>query len=249
VLVFIVGCMIGSFLNVVIHRLPLEEDIVFTPSHCPKCKKNIPWYYNIPLFGFIINLGRCFECKQSISPRYFLVELVTGLAAYFLYIQAYLFDYTFFFLFATFCIFICHFFIDLKYKILPDSLNFIFFLLVIGYVHLFLDWKTSLIGLAIGFGGTLSVTLIFYYLKGQVGLGGGDIKLFGILGLLLGPLGIVHNIFLSCFLGSLVMLTLIALKIMKRDEPIAFGPFILIVATIQIYFPDSFSRLMINYFI
>jgi len=98
-------------------------------------------------------------------------------------------------------------------------------------------WPHWVIGGAVGFGGPLLVTWLFYKIRGQVGLGGGDIKLYGILGLYLGPMGIMLTIFLSCFVGAVVGLTLIAFKKTSKDRPMAFGPAILMVAAFQIYFP------------
>tara|TARA_Y100000385_G_C12606192_1_gene430945 strand:- start:190 stop:516 length:327 start_codon:yes stop_codon:yes gene_type:complete len=103
-----------------------------------------------------------------------------------------------------------------------------------------------LMGGAIGFLGPLIVTWVFYKLRGQIGLGGGDIKLFGILGLLLGPVGIMHNIFMSCFVGAIIGILLIATKRMNKDTALAFGPYIIVVASFQIYFPNYFK--MINPF-
>lgn len=82
------------------------------------------------------------------------------------------------------------------------------------------------------------VTWLFYKIRGQIGLGGGDIKLYGILGILLGPSGVVFTIFLSCFLGAFLGILMIAMKKMNKDHPMAFGPAILLVATFQIFFPE-----------
>jgi len=90
----------------------------------------------------------------------------------------------------------------------------------------------------LGFGITLFVTWLFYKIRGQVGLGGGDIKLFGILGLLLGPSGILFTIFFSCFVGAVIGLTMIATKLSSKEKPMAFGPSILLVASFQIFFPS-----------
>src|SRR5512143_3300068 len=79
VVVFVFGSMIGSFLNVCIHRLPLGQSIVSPPSHCPHCKYSIPWYLNVPLVPWLLLRGRCRNCRAPISVRYFLVELLTGL--------------------------------------------------------------------------------------------------------------------------------------------------------------------------
>ncbi|MFM2296124.1 MAG: type prepilin-like protein leader peptide processing enzyme, partial [Verrucomicrobiota bacterium] len=77
---FFFGTIVGSFLNVVIHRMPLGESVVSPPSHCPYCKYSIPWWLNIPLLTWLMLRGKCKNCSAPISPRYFLVELLTGLA-------------------------------------------------------------------------------------------------------------------------------------------------------------------------
>src|SRR6185312_12576382 len=76
---FVFGCIVGSFLNVVIHRMPLGQSIVTPPSHCPHCKYSIPWFLNIPLFTWLYLGGKCANCRAPISARYFLVELLTGI--------------------------------------------------------------------------------------------------------------------------------------------------------------------------
>lgn len=141
-------------------------------------------------------------------------------------------------LFTSFCILICHFFIDIDHQILPDSLNILLLSQLASYSIYYFHWQHWAIGAAIGFGGTLAVTWLFYLLKGQIGLGGGDIKLFGVLGFYLGPIGILNNLFLSCMVGTIFTLVLIATKRMKKSDPIAFGPFIIIVAICQMYFGD-----------
>src|SRR4249920_1497002 len=79
-MLFVLGCMVGSFLNVCIHRMPLGQSIVSPPSHCPHCKYSIPWYLNVPLVTWLSLGGRCKNCGAPISVRYFLVELLTGIA-------------------------------------------------------------------------------------------------------------------------------------------------------------------------
>ena len=129
---------------------------------------------------------------------------------------------------------------------MPDSINIylaLLFLLISWFSH---SWTYWLIGGAIGLGFPLLVSWVFYLLKGQVGLGGGDIKLYGALGFYLGPVGIMQNIFLSCFLGALVGIILIATKFIKKENPIPFGPFIIIVASLQI-FGESWFKHLISY--
>jgi len=234
--------MIGSFLNVIIHRLPLSEDIIFKRSHCPSCHKNIPWYLNLPLVGYILLLGKCRSCKEPISFRYFFIEILAGLAALFLFpgVITNLSLLKFVVFYGSFCLFICHIFIDLKHQILPDSLNLVLFILLGSYSVLSFDYIRTFLGFLIGFGGTWLITYLFYKLRGQIGLGGGDIKLFGILGLFLGPVGILYNLFLSCFLGAIIALVQISIGRMKKSQPMPFGPFIILVAMAQIYFPEAF---------
>ncbi len=237
--------MIGSFLNVVILRLPVKKDLVKARSACPQCSAQLRWYHNIPVFSFLFLRGKCGFCGVRISWRYPLIELLTGLIAFWLFPESWdnlsLAIYTFQFTLA--CIFICHFFIDLDHQLLLDSLNLYLLAIVFPYVLFFYHWNYWVIGGAIGFGGTLLVTWLFYKIRGQIGLGGGDIKLYGVLGLLLGPTGIVFNIFLSCFLGAVVGLILIALQKTTKNNPLPFGPSILVIASFQIFFPEYAQQL------
>ncbi len=242
---FVFGLLIGSFLNVVILRLPAKKDLVKARSACPQCGTQLRWYHNIPLFSFLFLRGKCGFCGVRISWRYPLIELLTGLIAFGLFPESWdnlsLAIYAFQFILA--CIFICHFFIDLDHQLLLDSLNLYLLAIVLPYVLFFYHWNYWVLGGAIGFGGTLLVTWLFYKIRGQIGLGGGDIKLYGILGLLLGPTGIVFNIFLSCFVGAVVGLILIALQKTTKNNPLPFGPSILVVASFQIFFPEYAQQL------
>lgn len=242
---FIFGSMIGSFLNVVILRLPLGKDIVYDGSHCPECKTKLKPYHNVPILSFLFLRGKCAFCGTRISWRYPLIETLTGLISLWLLPESINVDTMaiFFFQFALASVFICHFFIDLDHHLLLDKLNIYLLILIVPYVFFYHVWVTSLIGGVIGFGGPLLVTWLFYKIRGQVGLGGGDIKLFGILGLLLGPTGVMLNIFASCFVGAIVGLVFIALNKMHKDKPMPFGPFIILVASFQIFFPEAANTL------
>lgn len=240
---FVFGCLVGSFLNVIIYRLPLKKSFVTPRSACPKCGNQLKWFHNIPILSFLFLRGRCAYCGTNVSWRYPVIELLTGL------ISLHLVPFemtpenlmTFFFYFTIACVFICHFFIDLDHHLLLDSLNIYLLIMILPFMVITLHWQYWLIGAVIGFVGPLSVTWLFYKIRGQIGLGGGDIKLFGILGLILGPIGIVHNIFLSCLLGSIIGIILIASKKMDRSRPMAFGPYIIIAASFQIFFPQVYG--------
>lgn len=242
----IFGLLVGSFLNALIYRLPREINIALPRSSCPECKKLIYWYENIPILSFIFLRGKCSGCGTKISWQYPLLELLCGFVAYLLApndisSQAL---FAFLFSFGVFSAFLVHFIVDLKHQILPDSVNIylacLFFMTSLINHH----WSYWLIGGVIGLGFPALVTWVFYKVRGQIGLGGGDIKLYGALGLYLGPLGIIHNIFLSCFFGAIIGVTLMLFKVIKRENPIPFGPFILIVGFVQIFFDSWFEHMM-----
>ncbi|MCY4643666.1 MAG: A24 family peptidase [Bacteriovoracales bacterium] len=150
----------------------------------------------------------------------------------------------FFFFFSVFCAFIVHFFIDLDFQILPNGVNLYLAIVFLSYSLFFHPWPHWLWGGILGFSIPYSITWVFYKLRGKIGMGGGDIKLYGALGLYLGPEQIVVTLFLSCFLGSLAGLIFIGLRKMKRETPMAFGPFIIIAASLQIFFPHFQKYLM-----
>jgi prepilin signal peptidase PulO-like enzyme (type II secretory pathway) len=247
---FLFGLLIGSFLNVLIYRLPLKKDFIYLRSACTQCGIQLRWYHNIPLLSFLFLRGKCSFCGTRISWRYPLIELLTGLVAFWLSPESLSFESIglWFFYFAIACAFICHFFIDLDHHLLLDSLNLYLLLLILPFTVLTQHWTYWVIGGALGFGAPLAVTWIFYKLRGQIGLGGGDIKLFGVLGLLLGPIGVMLTIFLSCMVGAVIGITLIVAKKLTKDRPMPFGPAILLVAALQIFFPQQFALIQSWFF-
>ncbi|MCK5884543.1 MAG: prepilin peptidase [Bacteriovoracaceae bacterium] len=243
--VFTFGAIFGSFLNVVIYRIPLGLNVARPRSTCPSCKKLIHWYENIPLLSYLALRGKCLKCKARIPFSYFIVELIAGAMALYLFPNSFSFEtiIRFVVLFSTVCVFISHFFIDLKHKILPDVLNLYLAAIFLGYALLFYSWKHWAIGLAIGGGFPFLVSSTYLLFAKKEGLGLGDVKLFAALGIYLGPLGIITNVFLSCMLGSIVGVLLILTKKMSRDYPIPFGPFIILAASLQIFFPKIVKML------
>ena len=242
----IFGMLIGSFLNALIYRLPLGINIAFPRSSCPNCKHIISWYENIPLVSYLFLRGKCSSCKTKISWQYPLVELGTGLFAFLIAPRslepADLFNFLFFL--GVFSAFLVHFIVDLRHQILPDSINIYLGLLFLVMALITRPWTHWLIGFGLGLGFPLLVSWLFYLMKGQVGLGGGDIKLYAVLGIYLGPIAIMQNIFMSCFFGAIVGLVLMATKVIKRENPIPFGPFIIIVSGFQIFTPDWIAHLL-----
>lgn len=246
-IIFIFGTLIGSFLNVVIYRLPLGKSVVSPRSSCPKCGHMIKWYENLPILSYLFILrGKCSNCSAKVSIRYPAIELIVGLIA----LALFPFDqldnnslFVFIFYFSVACILLAHFIIDIEHKLLPDKINIYFLLITLPFVFFTKPLNFWLIGGSIGFFLPLIVTWGFYKLRGKIGLGGGDIKLFGILGLLLGPVGILQNIFMSCFLGSIVGLVLIFSGKVNKNTALAFGPYIIVVAVVQIFYPTIFDQI------
>lgn len=241
------GGILGSFLNALIYRVPREISIVKRArSHCPKCDKVILWYENIPILSYLYLRGKCSKCDFQIPIRYLLIEVFMATSFWFLFPNLLNQNALLLFLFkgVVLTCFVGHFFIDIDSQILPDSINIVLALtfLIFGIAHH--SWQFSLLGGLIGFLMPLAVTWVFYKIKGQIGLGGGDIKLFGALGLYLGMSGIFQNLFISCFVGSIIGISLILFFKHKKEMPMPFGPSIIITASLQIFFPQYFGQLM-----
>ena len=198
------GLMVGSFLNVVIARLPEEKSIVYPGSHCPHCGSPVRPYDNIPVFSWLILLrGKCRDCSNPISSLYPTIELITGLFAVLLYrkIFATPFDFTigntlsFFLYFAFISALIAESFIDLKHYIIPDSLSIyaapvaIIGMYILGEYNseFAITWQESVLGAFFG-GGVLGlVAFLWWLVRRYEGMGLGDVKLLFLIGAMLGP--------------------------------------------------------------
>lgn len=240
-LLAIFGAIIGSFLNVVILRLPQEDtSIAFPPSHCPTCKTPLRWYMNIPIFSYLFLRGRCAHCKKRISLQYPIVELMTaGLAVAVFHSFGLSPASAAYFLFCSALLVII--FIDLHHQIIPDSISLpgivlgFLFSLIAGS----LSWKSSLIGILAGGGVLYAVAWIYYLLRKVDGLGGGDIKLLAMIGAWLGWQALPFVILFSSATGSLFGITTIIFQ--KRDSQyrIAFGPFLSVAALIYTFYSEK----------
>ena len=262
IFVFIFGSIVGSFLNVCIYRLPLEQSIVKPRSYCPQCKKAILWYDNIPFVSYLILKGRCRFCKKKISFRYFLVEFITASIFLILYINYdFSFDFIFYALFV--CALIIATFVDIAHRIIPDEVSLggiaIGFLLS-GLRGLRLSpfaynrWPIadSLLGILIG-GGIIYFTgkafdLVYFKLlkKGPIdgeteSMGGGDVKLLAMIGAFLGWKMTVLTFFLAPLFGAIVgILNLI----IKKQHAIPYGPFLSLAAFISLLWTDRIFELI-----
>ena len=210
---FLLGCIIGSFLNVCIVRIPKKLSIAFPGSHCPACEKPIPFYYNIPLISYIILGGRCRYCRTPISFRYFFVELLTPVIMLLIFFYFGLsWEFLLAFVFSAALIVIT--FIDLDLQIIPDviSLPGIPLCFLCSFVVSWIDPAGSLLGIAVG-GGVLYIFAAAYkLLTKKDGMGGGDIKLLAMIGAFLGWKGALASLVLGSFAGSIVGLAVIILK-------------------------------------
>jgi leader peptidase (prepilin peptidase)/N-methyltransferase len=239
-LIVLLGLIIGSFLNVVIHRLPLKQDIVFRPSHCPRCQAAIPFYLNVPLLSYVVLLGRCRSCGERISPRYPLVEALTGFSFWLAYARHGLTLHG-----AACAVFLCLLialaFIDLEHMILPDELTLggaaLFF--VYSFFHPEITPLEAVLG---GVGGALFFAALFYaYLKVRKaeGLGFGDVKMALLLGLFLGVSRLTAAIFLASLSGLLVGLYFILFKKKGLKLALPFGPFLALGSFISLFWGDA----------
>lgn len=237
--VFGFGLLWGSFLNVVIHRLPRGESVVTPRSRCPECRALIKWYQNVPVLSWLALRARCAHCGAKISARYPLVELLTALlfatsAAWQPELLAWPFQFWFFG-----AIVACTF-IDVDHWILPDKITLPG--IVIGFASSFFvpdhTWLASLAGILVGGGILYGVAWGYRALANKDGLGGGDIKFLAMIGAFLGAKGALATLILSSFLGSLLGVFLIVLRGKKGTTAIQFGPFLALGAVAAFFFGE-----------
>ncbi|MDQ7055120.1 MAG: prepilin peptidase [Persephonella sp.] len=203
---FIFGTVIGSFLNVLIYRLPRgKSPLKPVFSFCPECGTNIKWYDNIPVVSYILLKGRCRNCGHRISIRYLIVEIITGVASVLSYLKWGLsIDYLFIFIFL--CVIIAITFIDIDFKIIPDELNLSGFLTGIVYTFFRGDFTVldGFSGAVVGAGFLWAVAYLYMKFRGIEGLGMGDVKMMAFVGMYAGWFGALFTIFVGSFLGALI---------------------------------------------
>ncbi|HOP40700.1 MAG TPA: prepilin peptidase [Geobacteraceae bacterium] len=237
VFVFIVGAVVGSFLNVCIYRIPRDESIVFPASHCPACGAGIRPFDNIPLLSYLVLRGKCRACGNRISWQYPAVELISALLTLLLFLKLH-FSPTFFVLFLFCMALVVITFIDLEHQIIPDRISLSG--IVLGFASSFilpwLSWKSSLIGIIAGGGSLLLVAYGYQLLTKKEGMGGGDIKLLAMMGAFLGWRAIPFIIFTSSLFGSIVGVSLMLARKKDSQLPIPFGPFLAFGAVLYIFY-------------
>ena len=244
---FIPGSLIGSFLNVVIYRLPKGESIVFPPSHCSECNTPLKPYELVPIVSYLVLKGKCRTCGVKISAQYPVIEGITGIIFLFTYRQ-FGFSLEFFQYVIVLSLLVAIFLIDYRHYIIPDSLNLIIFLTALVFfitgmvqgVYDLSDLLFRVYGFIVGGG--------FFFLIAVVtgAMGGGDIKIMAALGFLFGFTPTILLTFLSFVLGGILSAMLLVLKIKKRKDHIPFGPFICISALITIFWGEQMLQWYMN---
>ena len=236
------GLCLGSFANVCIYRIPLNKSIVHPPSSCPQCGGRIRYYDNIPVISYLFLLGRCRQCKASVSWRYPLVEILMTLLSLALFIRfGYHPQYFLFLLFAGTLLTLS--FIDLDHKILPDVLTLPG--IAVGWAVSFLpggiSWLDSLIGLVSGGGALYLVATLYARITGREGLGGGDMKLLAMIGAWLGWISLPLIVLMSSLSGALIGSVFILVGGKGARTQIPFGPFLSLGALSYLFFGREIS--------
>ncbi len=243
IIIFLFGITVGSFLNVLIYRIPKKEEFVKTRSHCMSCGYQLQWYDLIPIFSWLSLGGKCRKCKSKISAQYPLIELLNGI----LWLLSFLFydlSITTLLFCGLFSSLIALSVIDFRTYEIPVGFNI--FILVLGTIRVICEfigdhnsWPEFIIGLV---SVSVPLLLIFYATKGR-GIGGGDVKLMGAAGLLLGWKLIVLAFFLGCLLGSVIHIT--RMKVSGESHVLAMGPYLSAGIIIAVLFGE---RIISAYF-
>ncbi|MDP2927847.1 MAG: prepilin peptidase [Candidatus Omnitrophota bacterium] len=263
IIVFIFGSIVGSFLNVCIHRMPKGESVVWPRSHCPKCQKRIPGYDNIPFISFLLLKGRCRFCQGKISLRYPLVELLTALLMVALFNRFGL-NYEFFlYMVMLWCLMIATF-VDIPLRVIPEEVCVGG--MIVGFIMVsvtgfsfsplkftFSPMAKSALGIIVGGGiiyatGVLFNWVYFKLLKKPAingekeSMGFGDVELLAMIGAFMGWQMVILTFFLAPFLG---MVPGIINLITKKDHTIPYGPFLSIAALVSLFWGNRIIQLIL----
>src|SRR5438477_1883430 len=260
----IFGLVIGSFLNVVILRLPQGMSISTPRSHCPQCKRLIPWYDNVPILSYVILRGHCRRCSKKISARYPLIEALSGVVGVLLYFKfGWSVEWAIYFAFSAAIIVLA--FIDLDHRILPDpiTLNGIW-LGILASVYLaqpspliarvlriagiettnprVVALVASVLGVIVGGGLLWGVAEAYLRFRGIEGLGFGDVKMMAMVGAFLGAPLTLLTIMIGSLLGSVIGLAFIRLASKTREYELPFGTFLSMAGIISVLYGEDLIR-------
>lgn len=234
-LFFIYGITFGSFFNVVGLRVPKKESIISPPSHCTTCDRQLKFLDLVPVLSFVVLKGKCRGCGSKISGLYPFMELVTGIVfALSFYKLGFSMELVVAILFMSLLVIITV--SDIAYMLIPDKalLPFAVVFLVLRLVVPLDSWWDSLAGAVVGFSILLLIAVVS---KG--GMGGGDIKLFFLIGLVLGCMQTLLTLFLAAVIGSIVGIVILKKSGQGRKTPVPFGPSIALAAVITYFWGDN----------
>lgn len=241
ILTGVLGLCVGSFLNVVIYRVPNGMSLSNPPSHCPNCNYQLKWYDNIPVLSYLMLGGKCRGCGQKISPRYMLVEIANAI----FWLLSVLIFWKQSIVYACISaivstVLICIFFIDLERKLIFN--RFTITVAVCGVIAIFFDTFTTEVDHVIGFflGGGLFLLIYFgaLLILKKEGMGLGDVKLAFAIGLLLGWQKFIFAMLIASVLGSFVLLILKRVRGDEDGKEYPFGPFIAVGALVAMLVGD-----------
>ena len=240
VLVFaaVFGAIVGSFLNVVIYRVPLGQSIVSPPSRCRKCGYSLKWFDNIPIVSWLLLRGRCRKCGVAVSWQYPVVELITAI----LFVLVVWLTPPGPLMIARLllvCILIVLFGIDLEHQILPNAITLPG--IVIGFLFSLFGppgWKDSLIGILLGGGILYAIAWAYYLWRREEGMGMGDVKMLAMLGAFLGWQAVLVTLVLASFSGAIIGVILISAQKGDMKFALPFGTFLALGALAAMFVGD-----------
>ena len=274
-IVTLLSLLVGSFLNVVIYRLPvmMEKEwdcecrefladeleaksknqskdkpfnLIKPDSHCPKCHAPVKAWQNIPVFSYLLLKGKCGNCQTPISLRYPLIEALTALASA---VVAVKFGYSLqaLVMIPLTWVFITLIFIDIDKMLLPDQLTqpLLWFVLLASIWGVFLDPKYTIIGAAAGYLSLWSVYWLFKLVTGKEGMGYGDFKLMAIVGAVVGAVQLPMVVLLSSAVGAVIGISMMLFGDKTRDTQIPFGPYIAIAGWLAMLWGEQ----MLNWYL
>lgn len=232
---FLFGLVFGSFYNVVGLRVPKGESVVFPPSHCTVCERRLTPVDLIPVLSYLVLKGRCRKCHTRISPMYPFMECITGL----LFVHSYvMFGFSKELIVALFfaSLLVIITVSDVAYMLIPNKIVYPAFFIFIGlrWMSPLEPWWYAFIGSAIGFG-----LLFFIAIVSKGGIGGGDIKLYAVLGLVLGIWNTLLSLFLASFIAIIYGVVILMKRKRKRRVPIPFGPAISLGSWLAYLYGDA----------
>ena len=248
--VILLGGIFGSFANVCIYRLPIEQNVIYGRSFCPECKKKIAWFDNIPIISFIILKAKCRNCEFKISLNYFIVESLSILFFCVIFILFGI-SLTTLLLWLLYLSFVIIFFIDLKHFIIPNEITFP--LMALGFVKsfdpninsIFPNYLNSLIGGLIGYLIIYLIIFFYKYVRKKEGMGLGDAKLFAVIGFWFGWISIPFIIFLSSIIALISISPNLINKTKNISSEIPFGPYIIIATLVFVIFKNDLLNIVL----